>query len=166
MSTNGAADETPELQVSPSPAPVDVAGPVPTGQDPEAGVAKPRSGDVAFAVAVALAAWLVPGAGHILTGRVFRGLLFGVVILGMFAGGLALDGKLYVPLPGDALTALAAVGGAGAGAAYFLLLWNEGGEGDLQAEFYEYGTTFALAAGLLNLLVVLDAFDVATGRRP
>jgi hypothetical protein len=31
---------------------------------------------------------------------------------------------------------------------------------------YEYGNTFLIVAGLLNLLVVLDAFDRARGRRP
>lgn len=31
---------------------------------------------------------------------------------------------------------------------------------------YEYGNTFLLIAGLLNYLTMLDAFDVAAGRKP
>ena len=31
---------------------------------------------------------------------------------------------------------------------------------------YEYGNTFLLIAGLLNYLTVLDAFDIAVGRKP
>ena len=30
---------------------------------------------------------------------------------------------------------------------------------------YEYGNTFLVAAGLLNSLVVLDAYDIALGRK-
>jgi hypothetical protein len=30
---------------------------------------------------------------------------------------------------------------------------------------YEYGNTFLLIAGLLNYLAMLDAFDIAAGRR-
>jgi hypothetical protein len=29
----------------------------------------------------------------------------------------------------------------------------------------EYGTTFLLTAGLMNLLLILDAWDVARGRK-
>ena len=31
---------------------------------------------------------------------------------------------------------------------------------------YEYGNTFLLIAGLLNYLAMLDAFDIAAGRKP
>ncbi len=30
---------------------------------------------------------------------------------------------------------------------------------------YEYGNTFILVDGLMNLLVVIDAYDVALGRK-
>jgi hypothetical protein len=30
---------------------------------------------------------------------------------------------------------------------------------------YEYGNAFVIVAGLLNMLVVLDAWDVAEGRK-
>ena len=30
---------------------------------------------------------------------------------------------------------------------------------------YEYGNTFLIVAGLLNALVVIDAFDIAMGRK-
>jgi hypothetical protein len=45
------------------------------------------------AVAV-LAAWLVPGAGHLTLGRYGRALLFFLVITGSFILGLALNGRL------------------------------------------------------------------------
>jgi hypothetical protein len=33
------------------------------------------------------------------------------------------------------------------------------------AQTFEYGNAFLIVAGLLNMLVVLDAFDVAQGRK-
>jgi hypothetical protein len=39
------------------------------------------------------------------------------------------------------------------------------GSGVVTAATYEYGNTFLIAAGLLNYLVIIDAFDVASGRK-
>jgi hypothetical protein len=30
---------------------------------------------------------------------------------------------------------------------------------------YEYGSTYLLTAGLMNMLLILDAFDIASGRK-
>ncbi len=40
------------------------------------------------------------------------------------------------------------------------------GAGDVRPPTYEYGTTYLLTAGLMNALLVLDAIDVALGRKP
>jgi hypothetical protein len=40
------------------------------------------------------------------------------------------------------------------------------GQGDVVAASYEYGNTFLIVGGLLNSLVVLDAYDRAKGRKP
>jgi Family of unknown function (DUF6677) len=39
------------------------------------------------------------------------------------------------------------------------------GEGVVTAASYEYGNTFMIVSGLLNMLVVLDAYDIALGRK-
>ena len=39
------------------------------------------------------------------------------------------------------------------------------GAGEVTATTYEYGNTFLIVAGLLNFLVILDAFDIAMGRK-
>ena len=39
------------------------------------------------------------------------------------------------------------------------------GNGTVTAVTYEYGNTFLMTAGLLNALVILDAFDIAMGRK-
>jgi len=113
---------------------------------------------------VCLLAWLVPGGGHLLVGRRGRALLFGLLIAALFFGGLALDGKVYRPVSGDPLSYLAAFGASGVGSLYIVVHVFELGEGDVSAPYREYGNTFTLVAGLLNLLVILDAFDFAVLR--
>lgn len=123
------------------------------------------SSDTVRVLVTCVLAWAVPGLGHVSVGRVGRGVAFAVVILALFLGGLALDGKVYRPESGLPLTYLAAVGAAGVGLPYVIVHAGGYGAGDLYSETYDYGNTFTLVAGLLNLLVVFDAYDVATGRR-
>jgi hypothetical protein len=51
------------------------------------------------------------------------------------------------------------------GVPYFIASALSFGAGDVRAVTYEYGNAFLIVAGLLNLLVVIDAFDVARGRK-
>lgn len=120
---------------------------------------------VARTLAGCVLAWALPGLGHVYLGRAQRGLLFGTVILGLFAGGLALEGKAYRPLVGEPLTYLAALAAAGVGVPFLIAHVGGFADGNIESSTYDYGNTFTLVAGLLNLLVVLDAFDVAAGRR-
>jgi len=110
-------------------------------------------------------AWVMPGLGHIANGRVMRGILFTMIVLSLFLGGILLDGKVYRPELGQPLTYLAAVGAAGVGLPYVVAHQAGWNLGDVRSQSHEYGNTFTLVAGLLNLLIVLDAYDVAAGRR-
>lgn len=117
------------------------------------------------AVALAAMAWIVPGSGHLILGRRLRGLGFVAVIAAAFLLGLQLDGNLYRPVPGQPLSFLATLGAMGAGAPYFAARFFAGFIGNPESATYEYGTIFLLSAGLMNLLVVLDVWDIASGRR-
>mgnify|MGYP001193481275 FL=1 len=110
-------------------------------------------------------AWVIPGLGHIASGRVMRGIVFAIIVLSLFLGGILLDGKVYRPEPGQPLSYLAAVGAAGVGLPYVAAHQAGWNLGDIRSQSHEYGNTFTLLAGLLNLLIVLDAYDVAAGRR-
>jgi hypothetical protein len=112
-----------------------------------------------------LAAWAVPGAGHILLGRWSKGLVFLVALCTMFALGLALEGQLFPFEPSQPLVALAAVADTGTGLVYLLARGLGYGAGKVVAVTYEYGNAFLIVAGLLNALVVIDAYDVALGRK-
>ncbi len=112
-----------------------------------------------------LLAWLVPGAGHFALGKRQKALVFAIVITMMFVIGLLLRGRLFPFTPGDPLVALAAAANVMAGLPYVIARLAGAGGGVVTAITYEYGNTFLIAAGLLNALVVLDAFDVARGRK-
>jgi len=83
----------------------------------------------------------------------------------MFAIGLAFKGRIFPFDFADPLVALEAMANLGIGLAYFVASPLGLGRGDVRAVSYEYGNTFLIVAGLLNLLVVIDAYDVALGRK-
>jgi hypothetical protein len=113
-----------------------------------------------------LLAYLVPGAGHFYLGLRARAAAFFAIVCGLFVIGLSLNGALYTlsQSGGMLLRVLASLGSMGVGAPYFIANAMHV-RGDITTVTYEYGTTFMLSAGLMNLLLVLDAFDIATGRK-
>ena len=112
-----------------------------------------------------LAAWAVPGAGHLWLGRRFKGVSFLIAIPLMFAIGLAIKGQLFSFTFSDLLVGLAALAHLGIGVPYFIASALGYGAGDVRAVGYEYGNAFLVVSGLLNLLVVIDAYDIALGRK-
>ena len=83
----------------------------------------------------------------------------------MFAIGLALEGRLFPFELSQPLVALAAMANVGIGAPYFAARTMGYGGGRVVAVTYEYGNAFLIVSGLLNFLVVIDAFDIAVGRK-
>ena len=124
-----------------------------------------RSADTSSAMFVCVIAWAVPGAGHLWLGRLAKGLSFLVALPLMFAIGLWLEGRIFTFDLGEPLGTLAALADLGIGAPYFLMRALGLGEGRIVTETYEYGNSFLVVAGLLNLLVVIDAYDIALGRK-
>jgi hypothetical protein len=116
-------------------------------------------------VLLCLAAWAVPGAGHLWLGRRSKGFIFLVALPLMFALGLALQGRLFPFDMSEWLVGLAAVADVGIGIPYFIAGALGYGAGEVRAVTYEYGNAFLIVVGLLNLLVVIDAYDVAVGRK-
>ncbi len=112
-----------------------------------------------------VAAWLVPGSAHLWLRRTRAGLVFLVALPLMFAIGLALHGRLFPFEAGEPLALLAACADLGIGLPYFLAWLSGAGAGSVTAASYEYGNSYLIVAGLLNMLVVLDACDIALGRK-
>jgi hypothetical protein len=122
-----------------------------------------RRGNRAVAV---LLAWIFPGLGHAYLGRRRTALLFAVIVTVTFLLGLSFEGRLYTVERSQPLTILATFAVSGAGllnlAARFLSS-NPGGT--ILSPTYEYGCAYLLTAGLMNLLLMLDAWDIASGRK-
>ena len=138
------------------------------------GVTGPQAKAPASAWLMGIAAWAVPGAGHFLQGRWMRGLLISAAVGGMFLIGLAFGGHLFgLGGGGEGSSQLLQlppmIANLGTGVLYLLCLVARTGFSDA-AEYaklatFEYGNTFLLVAGLLNYLAMLDAFDIAAGRK-
>jgi hypothetical protein len=114
---------------------------------------------------ICAAAWLVPGAGHLWLGHRQKGIVFLVALTFMFVFGLWLEGALFPFQLAEPLVALGALADLGVGLPYIIARAIGAGAGRVVAITYEYGNTFVIVAGLLNMLVVLDAFDIAKGRK-
>lgn len=110
-------------------------------------------------------AWMVPGAGHLYLGRPRRAALYAFLVLFMLAFGLHLEGGLSRPRPGELLSVLASLADAGTGLVYFVLHALDVGAGRAASATHEYGNTFHWSAGILNMLLVLDAHDIAHGKK-
>jgi hypothetical protein len=134
-----------------------------------------------------VAGWLVPGAGHAVLGRLGRAAVFFVLIMGSFGLGLAHDGRLALYSSHEGfLTGLQLVANIGAGPADFLARMAVYGEPayivpDASEAPYRpriekfrarqrsavsaYGTAYLWSAGLMNLLLLMDVWDIAKRRK-
>ena len=118
--------------------------------------------------AVALG-WLIPGGGHFLLKRNGRGALLLAAVTGMFVCGLMMQGAMFQPQSGDMLTTLINTGGfignLCSGILYLLSVCFGYNQVDTAGHVHDYGTKFLVSAGLLNILAMVDAFEIAAGRK-
>jgi hypothetical protein len=124
--------------------------------------AAPDTAKVARACVLAV---LVPGLGHVVVGQARKAGVFFVVLMTMFAIGLAFGGG-FLPFATD--EPLVFLGAAAQWVVFLprLLAGFAGlGQGAVTAVTYDYGNTFLIVAGLLNTVITLDVFDLATGRK-
>jgi hypothetical protein len=111
-------------------------------------------------------AWLIPGLGHYYLGKRRAAAAFAVIVVLTFVAGLSFQGRLYAIEQGQPLTILATFAVWGAGLLNIAArLFTENPGGSILSVTYEYGCAFLLTAGLMNLLLILDAWDIATGRK-
>ena len=113
--------------------------------------------------------WLVPGGGHFLLGKRGRGALIFASVALSFVLGLLMRGAMFEPKTGDMLTTLIQYGGFVAnlmsGLFYLLAVWLGYSEPDQAGHSHDYGAKFLVAAGLLNILAMVDAWEIAKGKK-
>jgi len=130
-----------------------------------------RAGEVpsatfsAMTVVAPAVGWLVPGLGHMVQGRWWRGLLLFISVFAMFFLGLAMQGKIYAPNTGDILDMLGFVGNLGAGGLYIVSQGMGWGQGAVHRATADYGTKYMIVAGLLNLICAVDAYHIALRKK-
>jgi hypothetical protein len=108
---------------------------------------------------------LIPGLGHVVLAKWDRAVVFFGSITLMLVLGIQLQGRLCGPEFGDFFSALKFIAEAGAGLLYWIPWFSGMGVGDPTAYTYDYANVFINVAGLMNMLVIVDAFDIAMGRK-
>ena len=117
--------------------------------------------------AAAALAWVFPGLGHAYLGRPRRGLVYAAIVTITFLLGLSFQGRLYSIQSGQPLTILATFAVYGTGVLNLAArMFSDNPSGSILSVTYEYGCAFLLTSGLMNLLLVLDAYDIGAGRKP
>jgi hypothetical protein len=113
--------------------------------------------------------WLVPGGGHFLLKRNGRAVLLLVSITLMYLCGLLMRGAMFQPQSGDLLTILINTGGflgdVASGILYLVTVMLGYNQADLPGAVHDYGTKFLVTAGLLNILAMVDAYEIAARRK-
>jgi hypothetical protein len=120
---------------------------------------------VATLVRLCAAAWLVPGLGHLLLKRTWRALILFAAILTMFAMGLAMQGQFFSTASASYLETLGYYGELCVGLAMPAARFFGYAGGDPFFVSADFGTAFLVSAGMLNVLAVLDCYDIAMGRK-
>jgi hypothetical protein len=119
-----------------------------------------------LAIAAPIAGWLVPGAGHLIQKRWIRGLLLMFAVVVLYLAGLGMQGKVYAFNTGDLLDILGFLGDLGTGALYLAARGMDWGQAIVPHATADYGTKFIIVAGLLNIVSAVDAYHVASGKKP
>jgi len=117
------------------------------------------------AISSLLLGWCVPGLGHVYLKKFWKGGIFFVCIISMTALGLFMGGKIYSFQMENPLTILAFFSDLGNLLLFILSKIFSFGLGNLKNATFEFGTAYIAGAGLLNYLVALDAFDIASGKK-
>jgi|SRR6266568_6017578 hypothetical protein len=116
---------------------------------------------------VAGAAWLVPGLGHALQRKWARAVVYFVTVAALVIVGITMHGTLFTSEgAADAFDFLGYLSNLGAGLFYFIARPIAAGAADAAHASGDYGTRFLATAGVLNLLCVLEAYEIARRRKP
>ena len=116
-----------------------------------------------------LLTWVAPGAGYYMLQTPLRGALMGGMSLLMFALGLLMRGAFFEAQTGDMLTTVIYCGGYAAnlasGSLYFLAKAFGYNAPDVAGHVVDYGTKFLVGSGLINILAMVDVYEIAARKK-
>ncbi len=115
-------------------------------------------------------AWLFPGGGYLIQGKLKRGIIVSAVIWIMFVIAIISGGAHYPGFDfkdGMLLYILNVFGrlGNGLGAVVSWIIASNPSPNVAALATFEYGGRFLEVSGLLNYLAAIDAVDIALGRK-
>jgi hypothetical protein len=119
----------------------------------------------AFALVIAVAGWIVPGLGHALLKMWGRALACFLTVGLLVFFGAGMRGNVFTSNGNDAFDTLGYLADLGAGSFYFVARSLESNGPDVSRADGDYGTRILAAAGVLNLLAALHAYEAARGRK-
>ena len=114
---------------------------------------------------IAVVAWIVPGLGHLLLGRWGRALILFGTVAGLSLIGFRMRGEVFPPHSDDPFGTIGFLADACSGMFYFWARSLEAMGPDISRAAGDSGTRFIAAAGLVNLLSIFDAYEIASGRK-
>jgi hypothetical protein len=128
-------------------------------------LATDQSRTIRLPLAPLIAAWLIPGGGHFLQRRWGRGALLLASIAILFVAGVTMQGRLFKLIPSNFVETLGFAGDLCSGFLFIAVKLAGYNVGETGSPMADYGTKFILVAGLLNVLCMLDAYDIAIGKK-
>lgn len=114
--------------------------------------------------------WILPGVGHLLQGKIARGLIIAGVVWTMFIIAIISGGAYYPGFEAKDgfllywLNVFARMGNGLGGVISYVIASTPWKDVAALATF-EYGGRFLEVAGLINFLAALDAADLGIGRK-
>jgi hypothetical protein len=123
-------------------------------------------GNQMMGIVAAIAGWLVPGLGHLVLRRWSKAAVYFLCIGGLACAGLAMRGGVFGAGASDVFDRLGFFADLGAGIFYLLAHQIQSAGPDVAHATGDYGTRLFAAAGMLNLLTVLEAYDIGRGGEP
>jgi hypothetical protein len=120
-------------------------------------------GNQMLGVVAAFAGWVIPGLGHLLLRRWSKAAVYFLCVGGLASAGLAMRGGVFGAGVADLFDRLGFIADLGAGIFYFLAHQIQSAGPDVAHATGDYGTRLFAAAGMLNLLTVLEAYDIGRG---
>ena len=116
-------------------------------------------------IAAAVAGWIVPGLGHLLLRRWSKAAVYFLCVGGLACAGLAMRGGVFSAGAPELFDRLGFFADIGTGIFYFLAHTIQTAGPDVAHATGDYGTRMFATAGMLNLLTVLEAYEIGRGRR-
>ena len=116
-------------------------------------------------IAAAVAGWIVPGLGHLLLRRWGKAAAYFLCVGDWPTSGSPCGAEFSLRAREDMFDRLGFFADLGTGVFYFLAHVIQTAGPDVAHATGDYGTRMFATAGMLNLLTVLEAYEIGRGRR-